>query len=465
MTERDKVQLKHGKHETKLPPIDRSRPLAAVLLGATALALSPLIVPETGDAATLSTIATFNGANGAYPYGGLMVDSAGNLFGTTHGDIFNTKGSVFELAKGSGGYTLSTIATFNGSNGAYPRAGLLADNVGNLFGSTSSGGPTDRGTLFELAKSSGGYTLSTLAILDGSNGISPYPVLIADNAGNLFGTANSFGAGGKGTVFELAKGSEGYTLSTIVAFNGTNGGYPVSGLTADSAGNLFGTTYSGGANDKGTVFKLVKGSEGYTLSTIATFNGINGARPSGNVVADSVGNLFGTTYSGGANNKGVVFELAKGSGGYTLSTIATFNGSNGAAPYAGLLADSAGNLFGTTYSGGSGGLGTVFELVKGSEGYTLSTIATFDGTGTNGANPYASLVADSAGNLFGVAVNAGAGGYGTVFQITGSGFVPYATQVPAPAGLGLFGMGLLALGLARRYRAARQLAAAEFLED
>ena len=214
------------------------------------------------------------------------------------------------------------------------------------------------------------------------------------------------------------------------------------------------------------MFELAKGSEGYTLSTLATFNGTNGARPVAGLLADSAGNLFGTTGNGGASGVGTVFELTKDSAGYTLSTLATFDGTNGANPYASLIADSAGNLFGTTYYGGAGyvgggggtlntALGTVFELAKGSAGYTLSTLYPFNLMNFgDGVNPSAGLLADSAGNLFGTTYQGGVS-VGTVFQMTDSGFVPYATDVPAPAGLGLFGMGLAALGLVRRRRAAR----------
>ena len=157
-----------------------------------------------------------------------------------------------------------------------------------------------------------------------------------------------------------------------------------------------------------------------------------------------------------------MFELVKGSGGYTLSTLATFNGTNGANPAANLIADSAGNLFGTTWAGGANDLGTVFELIKGSGGYTLSTLAAFNGT--YGANAFGSLVADSAGNIFGTTVNGVASG---VYQITGSGFVTAgATQaVPEPAGLCLFGLSLVLLAGLHRSRAAKRLVDAERLDD
>ena len=249
--------------------------------------------------------------------------------------------------------------------------------------------------------------------------------------------------------FEVIWEIRAYTSPTAPYSSGHN---PYAGLIADSAGNLYGTTqYSGIYYGPGTVFELATDGWGSIPLTLAPFSGSNGANPTAGVIADSAGNLFGTTYQGGGSNQGTVFELAKGS--HSLLTLATFTGANGAYPGAGLIADSAGNLFGTTRNGGASDSGTVFKLAKGSGGYTLSILVSF-ATNTDGANPLGGLIADSAGNLFGTTNAGGAGGKGTVFQITDSGFVPYATEVPAPAGLGLFGMGLAALGLARR-RAAR----------
>jgi hypothetical protein len=443
---------------------------SSLRLGAAALALSPLVTPAPGDAASLSTIATFSGANGAFPSGSLIADSAGNLFGTTRNGGASGVGTVFELVKGSGGYTLSTIASFNSTNGANPEANLIADSTGNLFGTTRQGGASNNGTVFELVKGSGGYTLSTIATFNDTNGKWPVAGLLADSAGNLFGTTRYGGASGNGIVFELVKASGGYTLSTLVSFNGTNGSSPWGGLIADGAGNMFGTTYTGGpfgsgsAAGSGTVFEMVKGSGGYTLSTLATLARPNGADIMAGLVADNAGNLFGTTYFGGTNDLGTVFELVKGSAGYTLSTLVSFNGTNGQNPEASLIVDSAGNLFGTTYNGGASSNGTVFELVKGSGGYTLSTLVSFNGT--NGGGPISSLIADSSGNLFGTTFSGGPTNAGTVFQITGSGFVPSdpPAPVPTPSGLSLFGAGLLGLGFVR-HRAARRLAAAELLED
>jgi hypothetical protein len=208
-------------------------------------------------------------------------------------------------------------------------------------------------------------------------------------------------------------------------------------LIADANGNLFGTTEAGGANGAGTVFELVNtgtvSSPSYasTPTTLVTFNGSNGAIPFAGVIVDANGDLFGTTISGGANNDGTVFELVNigtvSSPSYasTPTTLVTFNGSNGAIPFAGLIADAKGDLFGIADFGGPGGGGTVFELVNtgtvSSPSYasTPTTLVSFD---FFHARPVPSLIANANGDLFGT-IPGGTNNDGIVFEITGSGFV------------------------------------------
>ena len=256
--------------------------------------------------------------------------------------------------------TLTTLVNFTGPNGAQPYGSLIIDAAGDLFGTTNSGPNGGDGTVFEIVNTGAGYASAptTLVILNATvTEASPYGGLIADAAGDLFGTTAGGGANGDGSVFEIVKTSAGYgsTATTLISFNGANGQGPQASLIADAAGDLFGTTTSGGANGDGTVFELVKTAAGYasTPTILVSFNGANGNGPSGKLVADAAGNLFGTTQVGGVNNDGTVFEITKTSAGYasTPSVLASFNFTNGYAPEGGVIADAAGNLFGTTNSG------------------------------------------------------------------------------------------------------------------
>ena len=402
------------------------------------------LAPGQSRSATLTTLVNFNGTNGSLPYAGLIADANGNLFGTTYVGGEYGYGTVFEIAKTATGYAsipttlVSFCALVNCADGAAPYASLIADTNGNLLGTTAGGGAYGEGTVFEVAKTASGYasTPTTLVYFNGTNGNEPYAALIADANGNLFGTTMVGGEYGYGTVFEVAKTASGYasTPTTLVSFNGTNGAYPQDGLIADANSNLFGTALRGGAYGGGTVFEITKTANGYasTPTTLVSFNGADGAYPSASLIADANGDLFSTTSaggegydsaSGGFSGSGTVFEIAKTANGYasTPTTLVDFYGTDGVFPYASLIADANGDLFGTT---GAGNGSTVFEVAKTTSGYasTPTTLVSFNGT--DGENPYAGLIADAKGNLFGTTVNGGAYGNGTAFEITGSGFVP-----------------------------------------
>jgi uncharacterized repeat protein (TIGR03803 family) len=342
-------------------------------------------------------------SQGVQPRGALVRDSTGNLFGTTaYGGPAND-GIVFELPAGSG--TITPLATFNGANGATPYAGLIIDSSGNLFGATTAGGLYDDGTVFEVVKGSG--TITTLGVFNGVNGSFPQGGLIEDSVGNLFGTTLNGGPTDDGTVFEIANGTT--TITTLATFNSTTGGAnPQGGLVEDANGNLFGTTAYGGLPGDGSVFEVAAGSG--TVTTLAGFFGMNGANPAAGLLEDSNGNLFGTTEYGGPVDDGTVFELQRGS--HTITTLAIFNGANGSYPLGCLIMDTSGNLFGTTSYGGLTDNGTVFELANGMR--TITTLASF--SGNNGANPGAGLIADSSGSFYGTTENGGTALNGTVFE-------------------------------------------------
>lgn len=359
----------------------------------------------------ITTLASFNATNGAHSYSGVTLDASGNLYGTTPGNGVDDLGTVFEIAKGSGRVT--TLATFNGRNGYQPAAVVL-DASGNLYGTTSHGGPTYNGgdsgdgTVFEIAKASGRIT--TLVSFDGTNGAFPNGVVL-DASGNLYG-ATGLAGGGYGTVFEISKGSG--TITTLAIFQTPDFRYGVMAL--DTSGNLYGTSWESYSNsDQGTVFEVAKGSG--TITTLASFNGADGANPDAGVTIDASGNLYGTTRYGGENGDGTVFEVAKGSG--TITTLASFDGVDGENPQAGVTVDSSGNLYGTTTAGGENGAGTVFEIARGSG--SIKTLVSFDGT-VNGTS--AGVTLDSSGNLYGITQQGGTYNVGTLFEIAkGSGTI------------------------------------------
>lgn len=397
----------------------------------------------SAHAATLKTLATFahnpvseQFDNGGSPQAALLADSSGNLYGTAQlGGNYGSfgAGTVFELAKGGG---LSTLVSFTGVNGDTPFGNLIADASGNLYGTTRSGGgprADGQGTIFELHK---GGSLEVLAVFNGGNGATPVGGLVADAAGNLFGTT-LWGDRNYGTLFELTRAG---TLTTLVTFNGGNGSNPYATLFQDGAGNLFGTTTGGGTYNQGTVFELAKSGG---LTTLANFNGANGSRPFGGVTADISGNLFGTTTNGGDNDAGTVFEIPHGG---QLKTLASFNSSN-SFPNAGVILDAKGNIFGTTMGSGSvSDHGTVFELVKGGG---LVTLVSFNDS--NGTNPAAGLIADASGNLFGTTEYGGypgSGGAGTVFEV----ILDQPTPAPEPGTWILMLTGFGIVGEALRHR-------------
>jgi uncharacterized repeat protein (TIGR03803 family) len=352
---------------------------------------------------TITTLAAFNGTNGQNPQGTLIMDASGNLYGTTYGGGASKDGTVFELAKGSS--TITTLASFSGSNGQNPAGGLVMDGSGNLYGTAYGGGASGDGTVFEVVAGSGKVT--TLGSFNGTNGSNPQDGLVLDASGNLYGTAYGGGASGDGTVFEVVANSG--AITALASFNSTNGSNPYSSLVLDSSGNLYGTAYGGGASSDGTVFEVVAGSG--TITALASFNYTDGADPLGGLVMDGNGNLYGTTsFGGGGSSEGTVFEVAKGSGQITMLAPMIYPG--GVYPEAGVILDASGNLYGTTLYGGVGYGGTVYKLAKGATQTT--TLASFS---TNGADPFGGMVIDSKGNLYGTTAYGGASDSGTIFEI------------------------------------------------
>jgi uncharacterized repeat protein (TIGR03803 family) len=394
------------------------------------LAAFALLLLAPGNSAVAQEKILHSFKTNADPYGSLIFDAAGNLYGTTRGGGTHGAGTVFELMpKAGGGWTEKILHSFdlNGNDGWSPQAGLIFDSAGNLYGTTPAGGTYTHGTVFELSpKSGGGWTEKVLHDFEnGTDGSTLYDGLTIDASGNLYGTSPRGGSYDYGNVFELTPKAGGvWTLKVLHSFNkvqGKDGVFPYAGVIFDSLGNLYGTTV-GGYNDWGTVFELMpETGGGWTEKLVHDFFPTNqdGSLVYAGVVFDTEGNLYGATELGGTYHAGKVFELSpRAGGGWTEEVLHNFMlGTDGFYPQSSVTLDTAGNVYGTTPNGGAYGGGTVFELTLGSDGWTEKILYSFGASDKDGYAPQASLILDAAGNLYGTTAGGGALGGGTVFEI------------------------------------------------
>jgi uncharacterized repeat protein (TIGR03803 family) len=299
-------------------------------------------------------------SDGASPYSGVIADKEQNLYGTTSGGggVYG-QGTVFKLTPE---LTETVLYGFQpGDDGHSPNGGVIADKSGNLYGTTLGGGHGE-GTVFRLAPDGQETTLYAFNIK--RDGAKPNAGLLADGSGNFYGTAiSSHGTGHFGTVFKIAADGTETILHAFSGKNGSDGSHPYGALVADETGNLYGTTFKGGTLDCncGTVFKLAPdGSETMLYAFPGNKSG-DGSNPYAGVVADSGGNLYGATYTGGgACNCGTIFRIA--ADGTETVLYAFAGGTDGAYPRGGLAFDKKGTLYGTTFLGGADNAGTIFEL-------------------------------------------------------------------------------------------------------
>ena len=411
--------------------------LAGLVWAAAAIAAPP------AQAQTYSVLYSFKGgtADGENPEAGLLMDKAGNLYGTTvegpqcsPAPCTNLSGIVFKLGTTGTETVLHKFrgcCTSSGSpDGANPYGGLISDSAGHFYGMSSAGGTSHSGVVFKVGST--GETLVHTFTGPPGDGAFPYGSLTRDSTGNLYGTTSAGGASNSGVVFKLdTTGTE----TVLYSFKGgADGAFPYGRLLRDSAGSLYGTTPAGGIMSGncfpygcGVVFKVdTTGTE--TVLYSFTGGATDGAYPYAGLITDSTGNLYGTTYNGGAggcsNGCGVVFKLAPGTG--VLTLLHSFAGypTDGAFPYAGLVRDSTGNLYGTAVYGGASNNGVVFKVDTTD---TETVLYTFTGK-TDGGVPRAPLTLDSKGNLYGTAYSDGVFGKacggstedscGVVFKLT-----------------------------------------------
>lgn len=380
----------------------------AVLTGA--VASSPSAGnPDAGGAFTV--LHSFGAStDGQMPYSGPVMDSAGNLYGTTAQGGANHKGTVFKIDP-SGRETI--LHSFSGADGQEPQAGLIVDSADSLYGTTATGGANNMGAVFKVDASGHETVLHSFTGGTG-DGMQPAANLIMDSGRNLYGTTAFGGTNNRGTVFKIDPSGRETVLHSFAALGKGDGAYPLAGLTMDSAGDLYGVTGAGGAYLNGTVFKIDTSDHETVVYAFAT--GADGRIPStaaAGLVMDNAGNLYGATIYGGANGKGTVFEIDVSGHETILHSFATPGTGDGAYPRAGLMMDRAGDLYGTTSTGDANNGGTVFKIDPSGHETILHS---FD-TSMGGERPSSSLTMDSAGNLYGATLFGGVNGKGTVFKI------------------------------------------------
>jgi uncharacterized repeat protein (TIGR03803 family) len=365
-----------------------------------------VVVRAKGDP-ILTTLLSFAVTNGANPSASLVQGADGNFYGTTAFGGPGGGGTVFQMTPLG---TLTNLVSFNNTNGAGPRDALVQAVNGNFYGTTYNGGTNNFGTVFQATTNGALTTLVTFAY---TNGAYPIAGLIQGQDGSFYGTTAIGGTNSGGTVFQVRTNG---TLATLVSFdiNGSAGNSPYAGLVQGSDGSLYGTTFQGGTNGSGTIFKLTTNG---MFTPLHSFTGTNdGANPYAGLIQGADGSLYGTTENGGTNGFGTVFRFAANG---ALTTLAAFGNTNGAYPQAGVIQASDGNFYGTTSAGGaytnqSGlGYGTIFKLATNA---TLTTLMSFNGT--NGASPQAGLLQSADGSFYGTTANGGTNGYGTVFRLS-----------------------------------------------
>jgi uncharacterized repeat protein (TIGR03803 family) len=331
---------------------------------------------------------------------------------------------------GTGSAGTKVIYSFGGgTDGEYIDSDLVMDGAGNIYGTSVQGGDFGGGTVFELSPSEGGWIHTVLySFTGGPDGGEPYKGVTLDAQGNLYGTAVTGGTGpgcegGCGVVYKLTRTGQSWVQSVIYDFNGgDDGSGPGSGVTFNKAGTLYGMTPTGGAYGLGVIYQLKPDLNGnWKFSVLHAFTGgADGATGSaGRLILDKAGNLYGVATAGGANGKGVAFRMTRAaSGHWFLQPLYAFKGQPDAGfPYGGLTFDSLGHLYGTTYYDGKNNLGAVYELTTNHGAWSERVLYSFEG-GSDGSNSISNLVIDRAGNLYGTTSEGGAGcSCGVIFKL------------------------------------------------
>lgn len=379
-----------------------------------------LVTASPAQAQTLQILHNFTEqGDGGHPFAGLTMDRAGNLYGTTNQGGAYGYGVVFRLSRAGSAWIFTPLYTFRGeADGGHPLGGVVFGPDGALYGTTSEGG-INFGTVFRLTPSATAcraalcpWTETVLYAFSNSSdgGVPSFENLIFDQAGNLYGTASIGGVDGQGVVFELSPSAGGWT-ETVLWDVGNGASYPLSGVIFDSAGNLYGTTSQNQYN-AGIVYELSPSSSGWTETTLSVINLSGNAF--GGVSMDSHGNLFGTSGGDMGRGAGGVYELTPSNGHWTLNVLYAFSGAEG--PYDTPTLDAAGNVYGTSVLTGEHNAGEVFKLTPSNGEWIYSSLFSFNTS--NGFGPTGGVIFDAAGNIYGTTNSGGSQNYGEVWELT-----------------------------------------------
>ena len=381
---------------------------------------------EPAGAQTYTVLHAFSIEQSDQPAAGLAIDRAGALYGTTtYTNAGGRDGEAFKMKQHGSSWIFTPLFNFPILGNIDPRSPLFIAPDGSLFGTLYYNYGCDFcGDVFQLyppptAPRSALPVWNGQSLHDftgGSDGASPSGPLLMDSARNLYGTTESGGVAGLGVIYQLQYG----TWNETVIFSPQNemdGVLPLNGVVADSAGNLYGVFQRGGPYGPGAVYELSNSGGSWTEQIIYGFTaGTDGAQPV-SVVMDANGNLYGATTAGGSGQGGTIFKLTHGSGGWSFTTLYSITGTAPCGVVGRLTLDSAGNLYGTTRCDGAYGYGSIFELMPSGGNYTYKDVRDFT-NGDDGSYPNGSLIPDGQGNLYGTTFGGGPGGGGVVFEVT-----------------------------------------------
>jgi uncharacterized repeat protein (TIGR03803 family) len=410
------------------------RTSAVALTLATLFALT-IIASQSAQAQTFNVIYAYAGhGTSAHAIGGLTLDRRGNLYGTTAwGGPYGAPGTLYELKRSGSSLVYSDLHNFgNGPDGNFPWDAPIFGPNGTLYGTTNGGGENGEGTVFNAqppaticpSVSCPWDETSLYSFTRLSDGGNPQSGIIFDSQGNIYGS-NVNGGAGYGVVYKMTPSGEGWNYQVIYTFTGgQDGANPEGQLLLDSSGNLYGTATTGGLSGCGnfgcgTIYKLSPSGSGWTETTLYSFrDGTDGAQPTGGLIADSAGNLYGATSGSDVSGGGTVYELTPNGANWTFNLLYDLPG-NGPGPMENLARDSAGNLYAATWGDGAYGQGNVFKLTPTNNGWVFTTLHDFTGA-ADGSNALGALTIDSNGVVYGTTYDGGAAdcACGVVFEVT-----------------------------------------------